>query len=180
MKWYTGQVSGNSEICYNNAHHPDAHDLLAGYISTHGNPETQALFARLQASNDARIHAALDDIRSRVAQFDASKTQEDVHIFMRYLESRLRDLSAKQSSNKPAANDTNGNGHPADAVSTRSRTNSITKDNSSARQFGRQHIRSSNSMGSGGGGMNGHPATPPRRPSQTSANQGSETAVRHE
>ena len=172
MKWYTGQVSENSEICYNNGHHPDAHDLLAGYISTHSNPETQALFARLQASNDARIHAALDDIRSRVAQFDASKTQDDLHIFMRYLDSRLRDLSSKKPSSKPVATDAPMNDHPSDVISARSRTSSITKENSLARQFGRQHIRSSSSMGNGGGGMNGQPSTPPRRPSQSSANQG--------
>jgi hypothetical protein len=168
MKWYTGQVSENSEICYT-AHHVDANDLLNGYISTHSNRETQALLARLQASNDARIHAALDDIRSRVAQFDTSKTQEDVHVFMRYLESRLRDLSNKKSSNKPIANDeiTNGQQQQSDNVSIKSRT-SANKDIQSSRQPGRQHLRSSGSIG----GVNGHQSTPPRRPSQSSANQG--------
>ena len=96
MKWYTGQVSANSEICYN-AHNIPADDLLYGYISSHSNRETQLLLARLQASNDIRIHAALDDIRLRVAQFDASKSPEDLHVFMRYLESRLRDISNKNA-----------------------------------------------------------------------------------
>jgi hypothetical protein len=177
MKWYTGQVSENSEICYT-AHHVDANDLLNGYISTHSNRETQALLARLQASNDARIHAALDDIRSRVAQFDTSKTQEDVHVFMRYLESRLRDLTNKKSSNKPIANDeiTNGRQQQSDNVSIKSRTSLITtgtnKDIQSSRQPGRQNLRSSGSIGGGGVGINGHQSTPPRRPSQSSANQG--------
>jgi hypothetical protein len=164
MKWYTGQVSENSEICYN-AHHTHPDDLLYGYISTHSNQETQALLARLQASNDARIHAALDDIRSRVAQFDASKTRDDVHVFMRYLESRLRDLNNKNSLN----------GHrPSDNISTKSQINSITtdvnnKDLPASRQLGRQQLRSSGNITEG---TNGHQPTPPRRTSQSSANQG--------
>jgi hypothetical protein len=164
MKWYTGQVSENSEICYN-AHHTHPDDLLYGYISTHSNQETQALLARLQASNDARIHAALDDIRSRVAQFDASKTRDDVHVFMRYLESRLRDLNNKNSLN----------GHrQSDNISTKSQTNSVTtdvnnKDLPASRQLGRQQLRSSGNITEG---INGHQPTPPRRTSQSSANQG--------
>ncbi|CAF3187027.1 unnamed protein product, partial [Rotaria sp. Silwood2] len=98
MKWYTGQVNENSEISYN-AHHIDADDLLHGHILAHSSRETQSLLMRLQSSNDPRIHAALDDIRSRVAQFDASKTREDLHVFMRYLESRLRDLNNNSSNN---------------------------------------------------------------------------------
>jgi hypothetical protein len=169
MKWYTGQVSENSEICYN-AHNIPTDDLLYGYISTHSNREIQTLLARLQASNDARIHAALDDIRSRVAQFDTSKTREDLHVFMRYLESRLRDLNTKKSSN----------GHQeSDNLSTKSRTNSIATDTNNkdhhplpVRQLGRQHLRSSGSIGEG---KNGHQPTPPRRTSQSSANQGNKT-----
>jgi hypothetical protein len=163
MKWYTGQVSENSEICYN-AHHIDVDDLLYGYISTHSNQETQTLLARLQASNDARIHAALDDIRSRVAQFDASKTQGDLHVFMRYLESRLRDLNNKSLSNEH---------QQSDNVSNKSQTNSGTtsanKDTLPTRQLGRQYLRSSGSIG---GETNNHQPTPPRRSSQSSANQG--------
>ncbi|CAF3283791.1 unnamed protein product [Rotaria sp. Silwood2] len=98
MKWYTGQVNENSEISYN-AHHIDADDLLHGHILAHSSRETQSLLRRIQSSNDTRIHAALDDIRSRVAQFDASKTREDLHVFMRYLESRLRDLNNNSSNN---------------------------------------------------------------------------------
>jgi hypothetical protein len=44
------------------------------------------------------MHAALDDMRLRVAQFDASKSPDDLHVFMRYLESRLRDINNKNSS----------------------------------------------------------------------------------
>ena len=152
MKWYTGQVSENSEICYNPHHaHPD--DLLHGYISTHSNRETQELLTRLEQSNDLRIHAALEDIRSRVAQFDASKTRDDIHVFMRYLESRLRDLNNKKFSTK-------SNGHhppPADAQPTTTTT----------RQLGRQALRSS-----GNNGESQQPAVPPRRASQSSTNQG--------
>jgi hypothetical protein len=164
MKWYTGQVSENSEICYN-PQHIHADDLLHGYISTHSNRETQALLARLQASTDARIHAALDDIRSRVAQFDASKTRDDLHVFMRYLESRLRDLNNKNSSY----------GHQeSDHISIKYRANSVTtdvnnKDISRSRQLGRQHLRSSGNIEEG---TNNHQPTPPRRASQSSANQG--------
>jgi len=155
MKWYTGQVSENSEICYN-AHHTHSDDLLHGYISTHSNRETQELLARLQRSNDARIHAALDDIRSRVAQFDASKTRDDIHVFMRYLESRLRDLNNHKSSTKSAAN-----GHqPSENIPTDVNTTTTT------RQLGRQALRSSGSNGDGG-----HQPIPPRRGSQSSANQ---------
>ncbi|CAF1582382.1 unnamed protein product [Adineta steineri] len=174
MKWYTGQVSANSEICYN-PHYIDPNDLLTGYISTHSNQEIQALFSRLQASNDARIHAALDDIRSRVAQFDITKTQEDLHTFMRYLESRIRDLSNKKTLNKSILNDVviNGQQQQSDNVSIKSRGSSITpgamKDVPSSRQLGRQQIRSS--VSNGGVGMNGHSTTPPRQSSQTSSNQ---------
>jgi hypothetical protein len=149
MKWYTGHVSENSEICYD-AHHADADDLLHGYITTHSNRETQALFARLQASNDARIHAALDDIRSRVAAFDASKGREDLHVFMRYLESRLRDLK---------------NGH--EQIETVSTTSTTNKETVPSRQLGRQHLRST---GNNGRETNGDHQ--PRRASQSSANQG--------
>ncbi|CAF4307438.1 unnamed protein product, partial [Rotaria magnacalcarata] len=64
----------------------------------HSSRETQMLLARLQASIDIRIHAALDDVRLRVAQFDASKSPDDIHVFMRYLESRLRDIGSKNLS----------------------------------------------------------------------------------
>ena len=164
MKWYTGQVSENSEICYN-ANHAPPDDLLHGYIHTHSNRETQALLARLQASTDARIHAALDDIRSRVAQFDASKTQEDLQVFMRYLESRLRDLNNKKLPTKPVSNEQ----QQSDIVSVKSRTNSVTTEvnNVPTRQVGRQqHLRSTGNIGEG---TNGHQSTPPRR---SSANQG--------
>jgi len=143
MKWYTGQVSENSEI----GHHVHTDDLLHGYIHTHSNRETQALLASLQASNDTRIHAALDDIRSRVAQFDASKTQEDLQVFMRYLESRLRDLQNKKANlSKPQV---------IESVSIKSRSNStsVEQPTSSTRQVGRQKI-------------------PSRRTSQSSSNQG--------
>jgi hypothetical protein len=147
MKWYTGQVSENSEICYN-AHHVHPDDLLHGYISTHSNRETQELLDRLQRSNDARIHAALDDIRSRVAQFDASKTRDDIHVFMRYLESRLRDLNNHKSSTK-------SNGHQPS-----------TDVNAPTRQLGRQALRSSGSNGDGQ-----QPVILPRQTNQSSANQ---------
>lgn len=159
MKWYTGQVNENSEIS-NNAHHHPVDDLLHGYISTHSNRETQTLLAQLQASNDARIHAALDDIRSRVAQFDASKTREDLHTFMRYLESRLKDLNNTKIINQR---------QETDNVSVKSRTNSVNTSAVASRQLGRQHFRSS---GSSGEGTNGYQPTPPRRTSQSSANQG--------
>ena len=168
MKWYTGQVSENSEICYN-AHHAPSDDLLHGYVATHSNRETQEILARLQRTNDATIHAALDDIRSRVAQFDASKTQEDLHVFMRYLESRLRDLNNKKSSTK-----SNSNGQQqqqqSDNTTIKNRTNSPANDvNPPVRQLGRQHLRSAGNIGES---SNGQQATPPRRGSQSSANQG--------
>jgi hypothetical protein len=184
MKWYTGQVSENSEICYNTPH-IDNDDLLYGYISAHGNRDTQLLLARLQASNDIRIHAALDDIRLRVAQFDASKSPEDLHVFMRYLESRLRDIKNKTSSGQRRISNggtTNGN-HvqkqqpQPDTVSIKSRTsstaNGASKETPPLRQLGRQHIRSSGNL-AGGEGTNGHqqPPPPPRRTSQSSINQG--------
>ncbi|CAF4737167.1 unnamed protein product [Rotaria socialis] len=174
MKWYTGQVNENSEISYH-AHHTDADDLLYGYVSTHSNRELQALLARLQASHDPRIHAALDDIRSRVAQFDASKTREDLHVFMRYLESRLRDLNNKKSSSKTILHDEMTNGHQqSDSASVKSRSTSTSNNDSnketssSSRQLGRQHLRSSTSTGSG---INGHQPIPSRRSSQSSNNQ---------
>jgi hypothetical protein len=196
MKWYTGQVSENSEICYNTPH-IDNDDLLYGYISAHGNRDTQLLLARLQASNDIRIHAALDDIRLRVAQFDASKSPEDLHVFMRYLESRLRDISNKNSSSSTTTTTTTTSNHvngqrrisnggttngyhiqqqQSDSISIKSRTSSIAtgagKDTPPARQLGRQHLRSSGNI-TGGGGTNGHqPVPPPRRGSQSSVNQG--------
>lgn len=165
MKWYTGQVSENSEI----GHHARQHspvDLLHGYVSAHSNRETQELLERLQRSNDARIHAALDDIRSRVEQFDASKTQEDLHVFMRYLESRLRDLNQSRSVS-------NGRGH-VEENSTRNQTNGNRKENLSARQLGRQHLRSTGNVGET---SNGHQPTPPRRSSQSSTNQGRSTST---
>ena len=155
MKWYTGQVSENSEICYN-THHIPPDDLLHGYISAHSNRDTQELLARLQRSNDGRIHAALDDIRSRVTQFDASKTQGDLQVFMRYLESRLRDLNNKNSPKKSASNGLQ-------------QADENNRDNAPTRQLGRQQLRSS---GSSTEGTNGHQPTPPRRSSQSSANQG--------
>ncbi len=152
-------MSENSEICFN-PHHIPGDDLLYGYISTHSNRETQALLARLQASNDARIHAALDDIRSRVAQFDTSKTRGDLQVFMRYLESRLKDLNNKKSTN----------GHQeSDNISNSVSTNVNNKDIPSARQLGRQHLRSSGNIGEG---TNGQQPIPPRRASQSSSNQG--------
>lgn len=156
MKWYTGQVSENSEICYN-AHQPPPDDLLQGYVSAHSHRDIQELLARLQQSNDARIHAALDDIRSRVVQFDASKSQGDLHVFMRYLESRLRDLNQTRSAS-------NGR-QPTEENSIKSQTNRNAKDPN--RQFGRQQqIRSSGNI------TETTNATPPRRSSQSSANQG--------
>ncbi|CAF2829261.1 unnamed protein product [Rotaria sp. Silwood2] len=165
MKWYTGQVNENSEISYH-THHIDADDLLYGYILTHSNRETQALFMRLQSSNDPRIHAALDDIRSRVAQFDASKTREDLHVFMRYLESRLRDLNNNKT---PSYNDiTSGQQQQSDNISIKSRTNDPNKETSTLRQLGRQHLRSSSSTGNA---TNGNQPVSSRRSSQSSANQ---------
>ena len=192
MKWYTGQVSENSEICYNTPH-IDNDDLLHGYISAHGNRETQSLLSRLQASTDIRIHTALDDIRLRVAQFDASKSPEDLHVFIRYLESRLRDINNKNSlpstatpnpinGQKRVSNGGTTNGyhtqqHHADTTSIKSRTSSIvtgvSKEASpSSRQLGRQHLRSSGNIA--GGETNGHQPPPPapRRGSQSSINQG--------
>lgn len=193
MKWYTGQVSENSEICYNTPH-LDHDDLLYAYISAHSNRETQSLLSRLQASNDIRIHAALDDIRLRVAQFDAVKSAEDVHVFMRYLESRLRDIGSKNMSapstarssqlngQKPMSNGDLTNGfhrQQSDTISMKSRTSSIGtglgKDTPPLRQMGRQYQKSSGNLA--GGSTNEHPlppTAPPRRTSQSSVvNQGS-------
>lgn len=168
MKWYTGQVNENSEISYH-SHHNDADDLLHGYITAHSNRDTQTILARLQASSDPRIHAALDDIRSRVAQFDASKTREDLHVFMRYLESRLRDLNNKISSSKVTSLDeiTNGN-QQSNNTSLKNSTTQIANDSNkeTSRQVGRQQLRSSTN------GINGHPPIPSRRSSQSSNNQG--------
>ncbi|CAF4889408.1 unnamed protein product [Rotaria magnacalcarata] len=200
MKWYTGQVSENSEICYN-ASHTHNEDLLYNYISAHSSRETQMLLARLQASIDIRIHAALDDVRLRVAQFDASKSPDDIHVFMRYLESRLRDIGSKNLSTSSAtatatgaSNHVNGqrrlsngttatNGYHSqqqqqqpDTLSMKSRTNSIvtgvSKETPPQRQVGRQQLRSNGNKAGGGGGADGHqPPLPPRRASQTSVNQ---------
>lgn len=196
MKWYTGQVSENSEICYNTPH-DDHDDLLFGYISRHSNRETQSLLSRLQASNDIRIHAALDDIRLRISQFDASKSQDELPVFMRYLESRLRDISSKNlapstttsihsNGQRQISNGGTSNGYsrqpPSDTISIKSRTSSIAmgtgKETPPLRQLGRQHLRSTGNIATagtgGGGGTNGHhaPLPPPRRASQSSANQG--------
>lgn len=193
MKWYTGQVSENSEICYNTPQ-TDHDDLLFGYISRHSNREIQSLLARLQASNDIRIHAALDDIRLRIAQFDASKSQDELPVFMRYLESRLRDISNKNTipstttsshsnGQRRISNGGNTNGYShqpqSDTISIKSRTSSIGtglgKETPPLRQLGRQHLRSTGNLAGGGGGTtNGHhpPLPPPRRASQSSANQG--------
>lgn len=196
MKWYTGQVSENSEICYNTPH-VDNDDLLYNYISAHSSRETQLLLARLQASNDIRIHAALDDIRLRVAQFDGSKSPDDIPIFMRYLESRLRDISNKNLSSASAsttANSSQVNGHrklsnsttngyhtqqqQSDAVSVKSRTsslgNGLAKETPPLRQLGRQQLRTNGHRASGGEGTtnNNYQPPPPRRASQSSANQG--------
>ncbi len=43
MKWYTGQVSENSEICYNTPH-VDNDDLLYGYVSAHSNQNLQKIY----------------------------------------------------------------------------------------------------------------------------------------
>lgn len=193
MKWYTGQVSENSEICYNTPH-ANHDDLLEGYISGHSNRETQLLLARLQVSNDIRTHAALDDVRLRIAQFDASKTPDELPVFMRYLESRLRDISSKNpASSTTTSMNSNGqrrisnggtatNGYhrqaPSDTISIKSRTSSIAtgggKDTPPLRQLGRQHLRSTGNIAAAGGGVNGHQPPPPpaRRASQSSTNQG--------
>jgi hypothetical protein len=190
MKWYTGQVSENSEICFNTAH-SGSNDLLYGYITAHSHRETQAILARLQASRDIRIHAALDDIRFRVAQFDESKSQQDLQVFMRYLESRLRDLNNKNAAVLSDVNGqqqrrtskgslTNGNARHydvPDSISMKSRASSTANVASretppvAPRQMGRQHHRSSGNIDLGG--ANGHePSAPPRRTSQSSGNQG--------
>jgi hypothetical protein len=182
MKWYTGQVSENSEICFNTLHN-DNHDLLYGYISTHSSRDVQLLFARLQASNDIRIHTALDDIRSRVAQFDASKSSQDVHVFMRYLESRLRDLQ-HTNEQRYVSNGGISNGHtaahrePTETMSNKSRASSTANvanretPSTLPRQYGRQNHRSSSNLEGGTNGGSYLPLAPPRRASQTSANQG--------
>lgn len=179
MKWYTGQVSENSEICYHQGQNQGA-DLLAGYINKHGGREIKELFSRLNSMKETRIQAALDDIRSRVALFDSSKSVEDLHVFMRYLESRLRDLTNKNlsltgPSQRRISNVTPMNGYDTPRVdpdfgSNKSRTNSGTT--SLPRQYGRQHHRSSGNL-ERGESINGHPPqTLPRRISQTSQNQG--------
>lgn len=172
MKWYTGQVSDNSEI-WSSATTNGSQDLLNGYISMHGNAETQALYARLQTSNDIRVHAALDDIRLRVVQFDASKSAQDLNMFMRYLESRLRDLVQKTFARDNA-----------ETVSIKSRASSTANiaqretPTTLPRQYGRKHHGSSNNLQGGPTttttATNGHhgPVAPPRRISQSSTNQG--------
>ncbi|CAF3725054.1 unnamed protein product [Rotaria sp. Silwood1] len=167
MKWYTGQVNENSEISYN-THHVDADDLLHGYILTHSNRDIQSLLIRLESSNDSRIHAALDDIRSRVAQFDASKTREDLHVFMRYLESRLRDLNNNKNSLNNDITNLQQQQQQSDNISIKSRTNDSNKETSTLRQLGRQNLRSSNSMGNS---TNGYQPIPSRRLSQSNTNQ---------
>ncbi|CAF0782207.1 unnamed protein product [Adineta ricciae] len=192
MKWYTGQVSENSEICYNTPN-MDQNDLLYHYVNRHSNREIQSLLARLQASQDVRIHAALDNIRLRVAEFDASKSADDIHTFMRYLESRLRDISNKNivSSTRPEDQKRFANGGPSngyhtqyqqsDTMSVKSRTSSVANINSKEtptlpRQLGRQYLRSSgNLVGGESNGYHHHqpppPPPPPRRSSQSSVNQ---------
>ena len=188
MKWYTGHVSENSEISYEKPHLHSG-DLLHGYISTHGNEECQAILARLLQSNDSRVQTALDDIRSRVAEFDASKTQDDLPGFMVYLESRLRGINStktstttvvKQQNNgrRSIPNQKTGEDNPVvDTISIKSRTSSgtnrETSSSSSSRQLGRQQLRSSVSTG----GSNGHHPTPPRRSSQSSSNQGKDSSI---
>ena len=169
MKWYTGHVSENSEIGLEPPN-LNADDLLKGYIAAHSNRETQVLLDRLRASTDARIHLALDDIRSRVAQFDTSKTRDDVQVFMRYLESRLRDLSSNTSSSSASLpkQQANGKKPQLDTLSIKSRTSSSTttgpsKDTPPSRQVGRQQLRSA-------GGNPSQQPVPPRRGSQSSAN----------
>ena len=155
MKWYTGHVSENSEISYEKSHLHTG-DLLHGYISTHGNEECQAILARLQQSNDSRVQTALDDIRSRVVEFDASKTQNDLPGFMGYLERRLRGINVTKTPPATGVNQqSNGkrsipnprtveDNPQVDAVSIKSRTssetNKETSSSSSSRQLGRQHF----------------------------------------
>ena len=194
MKWYTGQVNENSEICYNTSY-IDNEDLLYTYILKYSNREIQLILERLRTSNDIRIHAALDDICSRVAQFDASKSSEDLHIFMRYLESRLRDINNKNLSSPSAASSNYANGQrqitssatrngyhasqqrqQSDTTSIKSRVNSIAidanRETPSSRQFGRQHHRSSGSMTTTERRSNAHSLPPPRRTSHSGINQG--------
>lgn len=169
MKWYTGHVNENSEISYEKTHlHTD--DLLHGYIFTHGNVELQSLLTRFERSNDTRVQTALDDIRLRVAEFDASKTQEDLPGFLKYLERRLRGINTSQSvptSKTTSRQQINEDLPQFDTISNKSRTSSTTTTtatSSSNRQYGRQHFRST-------GTTNGYHQRPipPRR---TSSNQG--------
>ena len=171
MKWYTGHVNENSEISYEKAHlHMD--DLLHGYIFTHGNSELQLLLQRFEQSNDTRIQTALDDIRLRVAEFDASKTQQDLPGFLKYLERRLRGINTSQSvptSKTSSKQQINEEYPPFDTISNKSRTSSTTTTtatSSSNRQYGRQQLRS-----------NGHHQRPipPRR---TSSNQGKSSTMK--
>lgn len=164
MKWYTGHVNENSEIAYEkNQLHTD--DLLHGYIVTHGNRETQTLLKQLEQSNDTRIQTALDDIRLRVAEFDASKTEEDLPGFLRYLERRLRGINTSQSapaSKNPSKQHMNDENPPFDTISNKSRASS-TGTSSSNRQFGRQHLRST---------ANESQSARPIPPRRSSSNQG--------
>lgn len=172
MKWFTGQVSDNSEI-WSNPPSNDHQDLLSGYISAHGNADVQSLFTRLQKSNDIRVHAALDDIRLRVTQFDASKSSQDLNMFMRYLESRLRDLAQKTFARENS-----------ETVSIKSRTSSTVNvaqretPNTLPRQYGRKHHGSSGNI-SGASATNGHqaPTAAPRKSSQSNHNQGKSRSV---
>ena len=175
MKWYTGQVNENSEISYN-THLIDADDLLYGYISTHSNSETQVLLTRLQASNDPHVHKVLDDIRTRVAQFDTSKTREDLHVFMRYLESRLRSLNNKISSSKQVSTDKSINGYQqssnaAEPDRIHSVTNETNQEIPPTHQLDRQRLRSSGNNESG----TNMQQVASRRSSQLNANQGERT-----
>ena len=173
MKWYTGQVNENSEISYEKTHlHMD--DLLHGYVFTHGNSELQTLLARLERSNDTRIQTALDDIRLRVAEFDASKTQDDLPGFLKYLERRLRGINTSQSvptSKTTSKQQINEESPSFDTISNKSRTSSVTTTtatSSSNRQYGRQQFRPT-------GTSNGYQRPiPPRR---TSSNQGNSSTT---
>ncbi|CAF0889965.1 unnamed protein product, partial [Didymodactylos carnosus] len=164
MKWYTGQVSENSEICYMNKNNDD---LLKGYITAHGTREMNNLFDKLHNSTDVRIQAALDDIRLRVVQFDQSKSQNDLQAFMLYLESRLKDLSrisviprdingddnrAKRTQSQTSLRTSSSNENIID----NNQSNSNEKNKQPSRQLGRQQMRPT---------TNGHSNTQKRRPS---------------
>lgn len=100
-------------------------------------------------SNDSSIQTALDEIRLRVLEFDASKTQDDLQVFMGYLERRLRGIITTRKITRSV----DGSSTPTDTLSVQSQ-------NGSNRQLGRQQLR------------NVQPPTVPRRSSQSSSNQG--------